>query len=62
MQKENIDKIFSPLYTTKAMGAGLGLPVCKRLVEAHNGSIMVESQVRKGSTFTVRLPLRRGVT
>jgi len=59
--RESIDRIFSPLYTTKAKGAGLGLPVCKRLIEAHNGNILVESQVGKGSTFTIKLPLTRGV-
>ncbi len=58
--KENIDRLFTLLYTTKAKGAGLGLPVCKRLVEAHNGRIMIESEVGKGSTFTVRLPSLRG--
>jgi PAS domain S-box-containing protein len=57
--KENIDRLFTLLYTTKAKGAGLGLPVCKRLVEAHNGRIMIESEVGKGSTFTVRLPILR---
>jgi signal transduction histidine kinase len=58
---EDLEKIWSPLHTTKAKGVGLGLPVCKRLVEAHDGNIIVESKVGEGSTFTVKLPLGRYV-
>jgi PAS domain S-box-containing protein len=58
MTKENIDKLWSPLFTTKAQGMGFGLPIVKRFVEAHGGSIRVESKVGKGSTFTVTLPIR----
>lgn len=53
------NKIFQPLFTTKARGQGFGLPVCKRLVEAHDGSIQVKSRVGQGSTFTVQIPLKR---
>ena len=60
--EEHLSKIFIPLFTTKAKGQGFGLPVCKRLVEAHGGTIEVESQVGKGSTFTVKLPLRKEVS
>lgn len=56
MPPEALDKIFQPLYTTKAKGIGLGLALCKLIVEAHNGKISVTSQVGKGTTFTVCLP------
>jgi PAS domain S-box-containing protein len=56
---KNRHRIFQPLFTTKARGQGFGLPVCKRLVEAHDGSIHVKSRVGQGSTFTVEIPLKR---
>ena len=49
-------KVFEPLFTTKAKGIGLGLSLCKLSVDSHGGSIEVESEVGKGSTFTVSLP------
>ena len=58
MARETIGRLWSPLFTTKAKGMGLGLPIAKRLVEAHGGSIKVESKVGEGSTFTVTLPAR----
>ena len=57
IREEDLAKIFKPLFTTKAKGTGFGLPVCKRIVEAHGGTISVESEVGVGSTFTVRIPL-----
>jgi len=59
MTTETLTKLWSPLFTTKAKGMGFGLPVAKRLVEAHGGSISVETKVGKGSTFTVTLPIKR---
>ncbi len=57
--KENLEKIFDPLFTTKSKGTGLGLAVCKGIIEAHKGEISVESELNKGTVFTVKLPLRR---
>lgn len=59
IHKEDMKKLFTPLFTTKAKGLGLGLAICKNLVEAHGGSIEVESEEGKGSTFTVKLPIQR---
>jgi PAS domain S-box-containing protein len=54
--EDNLSKLFEPLFTTKAKGIGLGMAVTKTLVEGHGGTIEVESEVGKGSTFTVKLP------
>ncbi len=55
--EENLEKIFEPLFTTRAKGIGLGLAVSRSLVETNGGSIEVQSEEGQGSTFTVRLPL-----
>jgi PAS domain S-box-containing protein len=55
--EENLEEIFEPLFTTKAKGIGLGLALAKTLVEGHGGTIEIESEVEKGSTFTVKLPI-----
>jgi two-component system NtrC family sensor kinase len=56
---ENLERIFDPFYTTKEVGkgTGLGLSVSQGLVERHGGTIRVQSQVGKGSRFTIWLPL-----
>jgi PAS domain S-box-containing protein len=56
---EIIDKIFNPFFTTKQKGTGLGLHIVKSIIEAHQGSISVESKLHAGTTFTILLP---GVT
>lgn len=54
-----LEKIFTPFYTTKAQGTGLGLPICKKLVELHKGDIRVASSEKTGTVFTVELPAYR---
>jgi two-component system sensor histidine kinase HydH len=56
---ESLEKVFTPFFTTKAKGQGLGLAVCKRLIEAQGGTIDVASQVGEGSTFTLKIPTNR---
>ena len=50
-------KLFKPFETTKKHGFGIGLYQCRQIIEAHNGTIAVESVVGQGTTFTLRLPL-----
>ena len=58
MSKETLEKLWIPLFTTKAKGMGFGLAICKRFIEAHGGSISVKSAPGKGTTFTVTLPIQ----
>jgi signal transduction histidine kinase len=55
--KEHLEKLFVPLFTTKAKGMGLGLAICKRIIDAHKGKFTVESEVGKGAKFIINLPL-----
>ena len=57
ISEETKANLFTPLFTTKAKGQGLGLAVVKRLTEALNGQVTVESEEGKGANFTIELPL-----
>lgn len=57
--KEDIDRLFTPFFSTKPRGSGLGLPVAEKVVVDHGGFIDVQSHVGVGSKFTVNLPLKR---
>ncbi len=52
-----LERIFEPFFTTKADGTGLGLAITKKIIESHSGTLLVESDVGKGTTATVRLPM-----
>jgi len=54
---ENMGRMFEPFFTTKSNGTGLGLPITRRIIQEHNGSIAVESKLDRGTTFRVVLPL-----
>jgi signal transduction histidine kinase len=55
--QEQINRIFEPFYTTKNKGTGLGLMIVQRIARAHNGRIELESNVGRGTTFRIWLPL-----
>ena len=56
VSKENISKIFEPLFTTKSMGTGLGLVSCKNIIEYHHGKISVKNDP---TTFTIEMPIKQ---
>lgn len=57
MTPDVADRVFDAFYSTKPGGSGLGLPTTRKIVEAHGGSILVQTEPGQGSRFTVRLPL-----
>jgi len=59
MPEKVIEKLFTPFFTTRAQGMGMGLAICKKLIDSHGGSIETESEEGKGSTFTVKLPVQQ---
>jgi signal transduction histidine kinase len=54
---QNIDRIFDRFFTTKANGMGMGLSICRSIVEAHNGRLWAEPDVGPGSVFRILLPV-----
>jgi signal transduction histidine kinase len=59
MDEDALSRLFSPFYTTKQKGNGLGLVEVQKIIQAHLGSIQVRSSLKRGSTFTITLPLTR---
>ena len=57
IEPENTDKVFNAYYSTKPGGSGLGLSTSKKIIEAHTGSIRIDSLPGKGTSFTIQLPL-----
>src|SRR5258708_33693351 len=57
VSKENLGRLFEPFFTTKKNGTGLGLAISQRIVHEHQGKIEVQSEMNKGSTFSISLPV-----
>lgn len=57
MSEETLSHLFEPLFTTKLKGIGLGLPIVKEIIDAHQGKIIVTSKKNVGTTFRIELPL-----
>jgi len=57
MSRETLEKLWTPLFTTKARGMGFGLAITRRIAEAHGGTVAVDSAPDEGSTFTLKLTI-----
>jgi signal transduction histidine kinase len=57
IEKEDFEKVFEPFYTTKSGGLGMGLPINKRIIEAHDGRLWAENNPDGGVTFSFTLPI-----
>lgn len=57
ISEKQINEIFNPFFTTKENGLGLGLSICYRIIESHNGNIHIKSNAEHGTQFIVSLPL-----
>jgi signal transduction histidine kinase len=57
--EDKLPKIFDVYYSSRPQGSGLGLPTAQKIVEAHKGTISVDSELGKGTSFTIQLPLRK---
>ena len=65
IEKEDLPHLFEKFYRSRnahevAKGTGLGLAICKKIIEIHNGTITVDSELGKGTVFTIRIPLVQG--
>ncbi|WP_102275650.1 ATP-binding protein [Cytobacillus massiliigabonensis] len=61
MTNATLNHLFTPFYTTKNSGTGIGLPICKKIIEEHSGQIFITSELGKGSTFKIVLPIHKNL-
>ena len=60
MAPDVVARVFEPLFSTKAFGVGLGMPLVRRVVDQHQGTIAIDSAEGQGTTVTLRLPRQAG--
>lgn len=58
IDEKDLERIHEPFVTTKPQGTGLGIPICKKIIQAHNGSFRMNSKVREGTIIDIELPAR----
>jgi signal transduction histidine kinase len=58
IERERLERVLEPFYTTKEGGTGLGLAIVSRIIESHGGSVNIESDVHRGTTCTIAFPAR----
>ena len=59
---ENTERLFEPFYTTKAVGMGMGLSICRSIIEAHDGRLWASANVPRGAIFEFTVPVHPAVS
>jgi signal transduction histidine kinase len=60
--REHLDRVFNPFYTTKPSGTGMGLSICRSIIEAHGGRLWASANVFRGAMFQFTVPAHSDIT